>query len=136
MNTEINYNLDYFINKFELIPHDRWIEGHLLDIEGRRCALGHTLGDFPFRSRLCLETLALTDIFKNLGNLGRVLTWKSGWEIVVNVNNGQHPHFQQNNPKDRILAALYALKEYEETLNEPFYWNDAPTVPIENIARS
>ena len=68
--------------------------------------------------------------------MGRVLTWKSGWEIVVNVNNGQHPHFQQNNPKDRILAALYALKEYEETLNEPFYWNDAPTVPIENIARS
>lgn len=39
----MNYDVDYFINKFEAIPEEMWCVGLWVDSEGRKCALGHCM---------------------------------------------------------------------------------------------
>ncbi|WP_285011232.1 hypothetical protein [Pedobacter faecalis] len=37
----MNYTLDYFIEKFEAIPEDKWTTNEFADEQGRCCAFGH-----------------------------------------------------------------------------------------------
>lgn len=123
----------YFIKKFEAIPGDQWCRISLEDINGRRCAIGHTMtkqqlaqsgnpGFYPGT-----ETRALGKLF---GHEGRVMA----------IND--HSLYHQQTPKEAILQALRELPEpvtmqmrvgiESVTVMEPIYpdyktaWKDSP----------
>lgn len=78
-------NIDYFINKFEAIPEDKWC-CHKLTGEGdTHCVLGHCSADEQFALyKLC-----------------------TAFEMSpVSVNDGRVARFNQPTPKARILAAM------------------------------
>lgn len=103
----------YFIDKFEAIPEEKWAINVLQTIDGRRCAIGHCLG-----SRLpegvvltVLSSGSLNDEVRVLQNLFRDHLC---FGIVVKVNDGTDPRYQQETPKQRILAALRDIKTKED----------------------
>lgn len=87
------YNVDYFIQKFEAIP-EPWAIGTFEDELGRKCALGH-----------CCEAEAPTEEGAALRALFKKAGMAVGW-----VNDGPHFNYQQTTPKQRILAALRDIK--------------------------
>ena len=91
----MNYNIDYFINKFKAIPEDRWCVRALHD-NGRACALGHCLEVGHIFSQECSE-------FIRVFGVG-----------APSVNNGYDQRYQQPTPKQRILAALYDIKKLQQ----------------------
>lgn len=101
----MNYDVNYFIQKFEAIPEDRWCIQTRDDGEGRHCALGHINVD-QYKHP---EETALRHV---LGDSGMNM-------IVVGINNGDNEKYQQPTPKQRILAALYDIKKLQEWEQEP-----------------
>jgi hypothetical protein len=107
------YTVDYFIQKFEAIPADRWRTHMLQDECGRKCANG--LCGVTAEMTATSESLALKDIFSVLK-----LTRTSGCKMdadfadysvkVEYINDGIVNEYQQPTPKQRILAALYDIK--------------------------
>lgn len=94
----IKFGVNYFINKFENILDDKWTISTYKDKEDRCCALGHC-GEF--NSKLpTKESIALDKIFQ-----------KSCGLRVSLVNDGECPKYLQKSPRQRILAALYDIKE-------------------------
>jgi hypothetical protein len=85
------YDIDYFIDKFEAIPEDRWVSDKYFNPLGQCCAVGHCGIVGP-------EALALKVIFVK------------GDTLVERVNYGADQRFQQPTPKQRILAALHHIK--------------------------
>lgn len=101
-----NYNIQHFINKFSLIPDFKIIPHRQNDERGNHCALGWCNPSYTQDSTQ-EEYTALIQFFDELcqdhsENL-------SGW-IVANINNGIDLRYQQESPKQRILAALYDIK--------------------------
>lgn len=84
-----NYDIDYFIAKFEAIPEENWCRAHYTDYAGRHCAIGHCGGRIGHETE---ESKALSSIFG-----ARVLV------TYVNDNSGAHP-------KEAILNALRDIK--------------------------
>lgn len=102
----MNYNVDFFINKFEAIPEDRWCVHTVTDEYGRHCAWGHLesyLGDSFLLSSDYPMIKSFTSLFKKYG------LNKNG--DPGNINNGRDKRYQQPTPKQRILAALYDIKK-------------------------
>lgn len=110
----MDYNVQYFIDKFSAIPELNWVE-RLLGHDGHHCALGHCgvkalnlkgeiLGDNP-------EANALAKL------LYLVNAEKKTAYIVGYINDGFHPQYQQRSPKQRILAALYDIKIMQDKEN-------------------
>lgn len=98
---ETIYNVDFFINKFEAIPENKWCIEQRFDHAGRRCAHGHcsTL-QAEDAGRATKEESALIEIAKsNICDYG-----------FANINNGYDKRYPQPTPKQRILAALYDIK--------------------------
>lgn len=120
-------NAQYFIDKFEAIPEEKWTEFVQIDNHGKRCALGHFLpseyrntkdwinGGYNCGAQT-VEGKALTKIF------GDAYT-------IASINNGQYPRYNQPTPKQRILAALRdeqskeqqneAVEQVKEVLAQP-----------------
>lgn len=105
----MNYDIDYFIKKFEAIPEEKWITDLQLDQDGNSCALGWCMTE--------------EDRVHSLQNWSYVAHWsgheteegKVLWEnilprAVTLINNGQDTRYQQATPKQRILAALQDAK--------------------------
>lgn len=90
----MKYDVDYFINKFEAIPEEEWGTGTYNNLEGQKCAYGHC--GAPYNTE---ETEAL-DKIRGPGN----------WAIAT-INDGKCPLYNQDTPKQRILAALNDLKK-------------------------
>lgn len=86
------YDVDYFIKKFEAIPEEKWTVKKYVDKTHRRCAIGHC-GDIDG-----IESHCLRDLFLKIGL------------IVACVNDDISIEFPQDNPRGRILAALYKIK--------------------------
>ena len=88
---QTNYNVDYFIKKFEAIPESKWCTQKIDNGNGQYWALGHCdgWGEFDSLSELLGGKAALT-------------------------NNGNNPIYQQPTPKQRILAALYDIKKLQQ----------------------
>jgi hypothetical protein len=85
------YTAQYFIDKFEGIPEELWCCGEFTDGLGRFCAMGFC----GRRLGVCTdESFALSEIFIELG------------AQVPAVNDGDDSDYQQETPKQRILAAL------------------------------
>jgi len=113
----MNYNVDYFIAKFQAIPENQWTVRTHSDCNGRKCALGHTLTPHAlaiyerewkqhgFSTTMPMEEewLALQDVLPG----------------VATINNGDHPGFQQDTPKKRVLAALYSIKASQVEISDP-----------------
>lgn len=110
----MTYSVDYFIEKFEAIPEDKWCVGSLHS-NGRSCALGHCgmTADpevEPFGIMFFNwsdEGMALTKLLDKLG--------LKPWEI-----NDYMPFMKdayryiQKTPKQRILAALNDVKKMQD----------------------
>jgi hypothetical protein len=109
----MNYNVDFFIEKFEAIPEEKWGIGRRVDTENRRCALGwcYPTSKEARRSESIMfadygEAEMLIELFE--------LSLIRG---VGGVNNGTNMNYQQPTPKQRILAALYDIKS-NQAINE------------------
>jgi hypothetical protein len=95
----VNYNVDYFINKFEAIPEDQWCTGTFVDpYNGSHCALGHCGVNKNSNTNWPQESLDLMKLLHNYVN-------------VTSINDGKDFKYQQETPKQRILAALKNIKE-------------------------
>ena len=94
----MTYDIDYFINKFEAIPEDKWTTGDFVDEtdETKRCAYGHCGSRIDWESTT--EADALERVFGPAG-LG-----------VTTINDGRDNRFPQPTPKRRVLAALKHIK--------------------------
>lgn len=124
----MNYDVDYYIEKFKAIPVENWITGDFYDGDNpvRRCAMGHCLQEQPsfdtcmnlFDSKHNLEGYSLHQLFIDHGfTVGLVndnetrdhpspLTKRS--KVVPRI------HRYIDNPRDRILAVLYYIKAKQD----------------------
>lgn len=90
----MEYNVDYFIAKFEAIPEDKWCTFSFIDYKGNCCALGHC-GNRNYNED--------TPEAKELRRIMR--------QPVSAINDG-HAAYQNlgSTPKQRIINALKQLK--------------------------
>lgn len=100
------YDVDYFIEKFEKIPEDKWCVGRFDDGYGAKCALGHC-GAYEGMHH---DTPELTAIHALVGN------WKGGGGLtIVDINDGylyaMRPKLSAATPRERVLNALRLIKE-------------------------
>jgi hypothetical protein len=121
------YDVDYFINKFEAITEEKWAILTFQSYDGKRCALGHC---FSERTLVKLNNAGVENgttlykptaeefatEFKESHSLCLHLCPDSankGSEMVIQINNGDDPRYQQKNPKQRIIAALYDIRKLQ-----------------------
>lgn len=113
----MEYTIDYFIDKFQKIPDDKWMVGGLGEFD-KNCAMGFCGG---YSS---METQQLASMFMSWHNR---YTYLVSWEPVryvytVNDNlsiNGKCYFDSDTTPKARILAALYDIKKMQQEKDEP-----------------
>lgn len=111
----MEYNVDYFINKFEAIPEEEIKVGSIEN----HCSLWHCkCEDYV---HITEEAQSLIKLLSPLVPAGHLLIARPVWEI----NDGISENYLQPTPKQRILAALYdikslqAVKQAEEIIKEP-----------------
>lgn len=98
----------YFINKFEAIPEEKWTVDTHIDNQGRRCAWGHLL------------PVDMTEATwgGRIGGWstpeGKVLANIIGGDKLAGINNGTDKRYQQETPKQRVLAALRDIQLAEQ----------------------
>ena len=124
----MQYDVDFFINKFEAIPEEFWIIDRLLDRDdngpfNKRCALGHCEpADILSATR---EEYA--EGHKQQDALMRLSVTHFGVPIYV-INNAKDTYrqgfvcparFNQATPKQRVLAALYEIKASQMAQQTP-----------------
>lgn len=150
------YTVDYFINKFEAIPEDRWVENQLeqiiiparkfLKITIKKAKLAHCANGHCGVTRENNSVLFPLDktqesigLYKVFGVLNLTDRWNDTIEDneeysnkAAMINNGATREYQQSTPKQRILAALRDVKKLEEA---KLYTKDA-TKELLAIAQS
>jgi hypothetical protein len=98
---EKEFTVQYFINKFEKIPEDKWCMYERNSSKGQHCAHGWcSIGSEGFSP----QERALMDIAK----ANPILL--QNCHGFAPINNGHNPMYQQPTPKQRILAALYDIR--------------------------
>lgn len=131
------YTVDYFINKFEAIPENKWNDFIQYDVQSdTRCAFGHCgiekhylkYGNPVVDGTETKEGQGLIDLFRNSG----YHTASGNW--VTDVNNGRSDTYQQPTPKQRILAALYDIKKMQKPLYEDITSELASIATVEETA--
>lgn len=90
-----NFDVDYFLAKFEAIPEEEWCREKLSDYNGRHCAMGHC--GCRDNGEITAEASALDNLFDKYLSMP-----------VVDVND--FLDIQGRTPKQRILAALRDIK--------------------------
>jgi len=114
---ETIYNVDYFENKFQNIPEERWVTG-VFNESGRSCANGHCGADND--NYVTPESRALQKVFSVLIITedgipvidGRCQWIPAEYSLkAAYINNGAADQYQQPTPKQRILAALRDIKK-------------------------
>lgn len=120
----------YFIDKFEAIPEEKWCIGSLCNIVGQSCANGHCgvrmldncIDDYPVEYfGVTTEGLALQMLFSKLDitcaypHISYDFTHESlGYSIKAAIVNNKHAlGYKQETPKQRILAALRDIQLLE-----------------------
>lgn len=120
----MEYDVNFFINKFEAIPENKWCVRQWRSFMGQYCAQWHCMTDKTITyltkksiildngpyykpteketNTILAEVKALTKIF------GKSNTY------IADINNGDDPEYQQDTPKKRILAKLYDIKKLQE----------------------
>lgn len=107
-NTEIVYDIDFFIKFYEEIPENQWCTNQQQNEKGQRCAVGHLMpldekvrGSFYQYGHYTLMGRSLFLILDK-SKLGRNIAF---------ANNGSLTEYQQSTPKQRTLAFLRDVKE-------------------------
>lgn len=120
------YTIQYFIDKFSVIPEDQWCSFSLISPDGKRCALGHCLSKETtfYNANAWLDGgIPVNPEIAGLAAIG--INYIDGQFSIVSVNNGEDLRFQQPTEKQRVLAALQWCKEQEaeavitKALNDP-----------------
>lgn len=93
----MEYDVDYFIKKFEKIPEDNWIACQMHNGD-KHCALGHCLANM--NEELKGEAKAL-----------HYLMFESIQLTVFQVNDYISQQYPQKHPKQRVMAALYDIRD-------------------------
>jgi hypothetical protein len=102
----MKYNLNYFIDKFSAL--NNWCIGRTRDGHGNYCALGHCGCNNSWSSPITEEANALESILASYyinHSCGAVMP-------MINDGIGEFETFADN-PKDRILAALYRIQLHQ-----------------------
>lgn len=110
----MNYNTRYFIEKFEAIPEERWLDGSQGEDGGPRCAYGHCADNGQNGSKTA-EGIMLTQIISRLTGLKPLDDSRAAPHVhtPARINNGDILQYQQPTPKQRTLAALYDVDRIE-----------------------
>jgi len=96
------YTVDYFIAKFHAIPEENWYEGNYNNTERTAfCALGHC-GSGSSRT-------GLLEVTKEAVALQRIIRTYLESE-VTSINDGLSNSYNQETPKQRVLAALMDIR--------------------------
>lgn len=123
------YDVNFFIAKFSAIPEHSWMNGSWKD--GDRCCAGGHCG--MRNNNLGVETpeyKSLEDLLsQNLSLTHRWQTNAIGFAFVPLINDGDSNEYQQETPKQRILAALYDIKNMQEKAENP------EPAPIKEVIR-
>ncbi len=101
------YTIDYFIKKFKSIPDSRWCTNTYessIESPSKYCALGHC----GARAGRYNEPIH-SEESQSLHNL--IVTLTQTEDYLTKVNDGNNPLYQQDTPKQRVLAALKWLKK-------------------------
>lgn len=122
---ETIYDVDYFINKCQSIPIDKWNIGSYINIEdsSMKCILGHC-GQIVSSHRFTDEAKALEEILSVL-----TITHRFKFPVVFKapiINDKEAMEYQQETPQERILAALYDVKKFQQS-------QKSETIVIEKI---
>ncbi len=130
MENNKNYDVNYFIKKFEAIPEDKWCTGacnKIIKTVKRKkvllifnkeeintidtyCAIGHCGARNGKSITSNKEVYALLHLKNHLS---------IGCFPVTEINDRYYPQYKQATPKQRVLAALYDVKKYQESLIQP-----------------
>lgn len=97
----MQYTSQYFIDKFEKIPEERWITNDFSNDIGC-CAMGHCGMTYFSLSSDEKEAVALSNLFND-----RIRA------SVPTVNDDRDSNYPQPTPKQRILAALRDIQKIE-----------------------
>lgn len=101
----MEFIVDYFIEKFEAIPEEKWVTGIFKDKKGNCCALGHCGRDVTQFG--IIDTEEASDLV--------ALFSKNGFSVTV-VNDSSNGVIYNgkiiigSTPKERILNVLKSLK--------------------------
>lgn len=100
----MKYDVEFFINKFEAIPEDKWCTHRFGDGEGRHCALGHCEGE---GWAITEETSALIGISNkySIPIFGDLCT-------IAAINDGCLDN--TGTPKQRVVNFLKQVKQLQE----------------------
>jgi hypothetical protein len=112
--TDMNYDVQHFINKFEAIPEDKWTTGSRGTREnelGEYCAYGHCGIRHGVYLDSTQEAIALAKLFYHIDRTPFFCDLSFG---VCWINDGKYGDYQQDTPKQRILAALYDIKKLQQ----------------------
>lgn len=124
----MQYTVDYFIKKFKAIPERKWTVKEFRNWMGQRCAMGHCLPDFfidlsakyfsegaeTLPEGLCKKYINDLRECEGLCLIINKSSARTGSEMVIKINNGDDPRYQQSTPKQRILAALNDIKRLQQ----------------------
>lgn len=94
------YDVDFFIKKFDAIPEEQWCTEEFTDVSGACCVYGHCGLSWGRPSHM---SDMLEDIF--------MVAFGVDAAYVNDCRPGDDPRFQELTPKQRVLAALYKIKE-------------------------
>lgn len=115
----MNYDVDFFIRKFEAIPDELWTTGvfeftlgdKVLHCANGFCGVTNVTCDVK---RATKEAVELANLLSKLPvdykkKYGDIL-----FDVTAMINDGRIDKYQQLYPKQRILAALYDVKKMQQ----------------------
>jgi hypothetical protein len=97
----MNYDVDYFIKKFEAIPENKWTTGAYMNNKGQSCALGHC--GIHRSVPISQEPIELSNLF--IRKLGISVLAVNDFKLIK----------WGSTPKERILNALKEIKANEKS---------------------
>lgn len=132
----MEYDVNYFINKFEAIPESQFTTHLFQNQDGQKCSVGHC-GIFSVHN-VTPEGIALKRVFVNLpitakrsGTLVEEGTFSIFPHKASYINDGLVKEYTQPTPKQRILAALNDVKAMENIkLEEVLEYDHQPSLTL------
>lgn len=113
----MKYDVDYFIEKFEAIPEEKWIKGGTYDFAGtgNHCVLGHCgIKNMHDKVRLNDEQKALFKIFGASTNyMYKGRNMGPNWSKVYEVND---KGTSKLSAKKNVIEFLKSVKHKQATL--------------------
>lgn len=117
----MKYDVHYFIKKFEAIPDEKIIELKLINGLGGRCANGwcgvNVDGGLTDESR-ALQQVASVLTVTEVNTSQPIIEYSVYSRKMAVINNGDSNEYRQPTPKQRILAALYDIRDMQDAVNQ------------------